>query len=95
MNIVIIDCKTRLATSREMTKEEATAYNADRAARLEQVAIQEKAEAQDLLIQAKAELEAAKQLGTEGVDTAKVQTNYDAALARWQTVKAVTSPDRI
>lgn len=91
MNIVIVDAATGQVISREMTKEELIAYNADRTARLERFAIQEKAEAQALLIRTKAELESAKLLSSEGVDATKAQTDYDAALAKWQEVKAVIS----
>lgn len=86
MNIVTIDCKTGLATGREMTKEELIAYNADRAVRLEQLAIQEKEQLQTQLIEAKAELEAAKTLSAEGVTTIKSQARYDSLLAQWQEV---------
>lgn len=87
MNIVTVDCITGLTTVREMTKEEAIAYNADRDVRLAQLAAQEKAEVQDRLIKAKAELEAAKLLGAEGVEATGAQAAYNAALAKWQVVK--------
>lgn len=89
MDIVIIDCTTGIATIRKLSKEEDAILESNRQARIAKLALEEKEEIAAQLTRAKAELEAAKILTTEGITTDKAQANYDAVLVRWNEVKAV------